>query len=165
MNHRTQNQPLLLPLGVRPAARAEIRGGAETPVLHGRADFYAHMTGALVAVELWGLPYDPTPCAENIYALHIHAGGSCTDGGGMAFSGAGGHYNPKNCPHPAHAGDLPPLFGNRGYAWQAFYTARFSVREIIGKTVIVHSRRDDFTSQPAGDAGGRIGCGVIRRLR
>ena len=117
---------------------------------------------ALMVAEFRGLPYDAAHCAENIFAMHIHAGGSCAGDGG-AFSAAGGHFDPSGCPHPAHAGDLPPLFSNRGYAFSAFYTERFSVQDIIGRTVIVHGRRDDFTSQPAGDAGSRIGCGLIER--
>ena len=52
---------------------------------------------------------------------------------------------------------------NGGYALQAFLTDRFTVRDIIGRTVIIHDGLDDFTSQPAGNAGARIACGVIRR--
>ena len=111
--------------------------------------------------ELWGLPYDSAPCTPNVYVIHTHAGGGCSGD----FFDAGGHYNPDNCPHPAHAGDMPPLFGNRGYAWQGFYTERFTPKEVVGKTVIVHDQRDDFKTQPAGDAGGRIACGVIRAYR
>ncbi|MDY3869634.1 MAG: superoxide dismutase family protein [Clostridiaceae bacterium] len=83
------------------------------------------------------------------------------DSGG-AFSNALSHYDPGSCPHPYHAGDLPPLFGNSGYAFQVFFTDRFSVREILGKTVIIHANPDDFTTQPAGKAGQRIACGEIR---
>ena len=58
---------------------------------------------------------------------------------------------------------MPPLFSNDGYALQAFLTDRFTVRDIIGRTVILHDEVDDFTSQPAGNAGERIACGVIRK--
>ena len=58
---------------------------------------------------------------------------------------------------------MPPLIANNGYAIQAFLTDRFTVREILGKTVIIHDSADDFTSQPAGNAGARIACGVIRK--
>ncbi len=148
-------------LSMHPAAHADIRGDAGHSGLRGAVRFYPYKSGSIVLAELWGLPHDAAPCAPNVYAIHIHAGGDCSDG----FMGAMGHYNPKNCPHPAHAGDMPPLFGNRGYAWQGFYTERFTPREVTGRTVIIHSERDDFTSQPAGDAGGRIGCGVIRAYR
>ena len=56
-----------------------------------------------------------------------------------------------------------PLLGNQGYAWTSFYDKRFAIDDIIGKSVVIHSRRDDFTTQPAGDSGEKIGCGVIRK--
>ena len=80
------------------------------------------------------------------------------------FAGAMTHDNPENCAHPAHAGDLPPLFGNNGRAAAAVLTDRFTVREILGKTVIVHANRDDFTTRPSGDAGTKIACGEIMRF-
>lgn len=156
-----RKKDFVLTLNRRPQARAQMRGDAQHPQLRGTVSFYACSRGTVVLAELWGLPYDASPCAPNIFAMHLHAGGSCDGHDAMAFSDAGGHYNPDGCAHPAHAGDLPPLFGNRGYAWQGCYTERFTPQEVIGKTVIVHARRDDFTSQPAGDAGERIGCGVI----
>lgn len=79
------------------------------------------------------------------------------------FAEVGKHYNPGSCPRPAHAGDLPPLFNNKGYAIQMLLTDRFTVEEIIGRTVILHSGPDDFTSQPVGNAGVKIACGVIYR--
>jgi len=149
----------------RPNARARIAGSPALPALRGIADFYALEEGLVLIASFWGLPYDAAPCANNICALHIHTGGACTGTQADPFADALGHYNPGNCPHPAHAGDLPPLFVNRGgYAWMGVYTERLTVEDIIGRTVIVHAQRDDFTSQPAGDAGARIGCGVIERL-
>ena len=56
------------------------------------------------------------------------------------------------------------LFGIKGYAWSAFYDKRFTINEIIGKSVIIHSGPDDFTTQPSGNAGTKIGCGEIRRI-
>jgi Cu-Zn family superoxide dismutase len=58
---------------------------------------------------------------------------------------------------------MPPLFGNQGYAFLMFLTDRFTAREIIGKTVIIHDKPDDFTTQPAGNSGNKIACGVIQR--
>lgn len=165
MNQRFRNKSMPTILGGLPTARANISGDAAHPLLYGNVDFFPHQSGTLVVAELWGLPHDAAKCAPNLFAMHIHAGGSCLAEHNEPFSTAGGHYNPDSCPHPAHAGDLPPLFGNDGYAWQAFYTERFDSREILGKTVIIHSQRDDFKSQPAGDAGGRIGCGVIKSWR
>ena len=80
-----------------------------------------------------------------------------------AFADAMSHYNPMGCEHPYHAGDLPPLFGSNGSALLLFLTDRFSVKEVIGKTVIIHDRPDDFTTQPSGNSGTKIACGVIRK--
>lgn len=63
----------------------------------------------------------------------------------------------------AHAGDLPPLLSCQGNAYLSVKTDRFSVNEIIGRTVVIHSNPDDFHTQPAGNAGKKIACGVIQR--
>lgn len=95
--------------------------------------------------------------------MHIHDGGSCAGrGGNKPFQLSGTHYNPNGCEHPYHAGDLPPLFSVNGIAMNAVLTNRFAVREIIGKTIIIHSGVDDFTTQPAGNSGEKIACGVIQ---
>ena len=52
--------------------------------------------------------------------------------------------------------------GNQGYAWQVFYDKRFFVDDILGRSVIIHSMTDDFSSQPSGNSGAKIGCGVIK---
>ena len=143
----------------RPDATADIFGGESNPQLRGTARFYQTPQGAVVLAEVSGLPDK----GSNIFAFHIHSGGACTGSADDPFSAAQGHYNPDNRPHPAHAGDMPPLFSNGGYALQAFLTDRFTVQEIIGRTVIIHDGVDDFTSQPAGNAGTKIACGVIRK--
>lgn len=117
----------------------------------------------MVLSEVTGLPHSGEPCGNGIFAFHIHSGSQCSGNQSDPFADALTHYDPLGCPHPHHAGDLPPLFENNGYALQLFLTQRFSVEEIIGKTVIIHASPDDFTSQPAGHAGEKIACGEIRR--
>ena len=107
--------------------------------------------------EVFGLPNIRIPQSSDFYAMHIHAGESCEKG----FTLTDGHYNPTGRLHPAHAGDLVPLLGNQGYAWTAFYDKRFTISDIMGKTVVIHRFPDDFFSQPAGNSGAQIGCGVI----
>lgn len=145
----------------RPNAWAVISGSETHPGLSGVVRFYQTRCGVLVAAEVSGLPEAGEPCGSGVFGFHIHSGARCA-GDGEPFAAAQGHYNPGDCPHPAHAGDLPPLFANCGRAFQAFLTDRFTVREIIGKTVIIHAAPDDFTTQPAGNAGKRIACGEIR---
>ena len=84
--------------------------------------------------------------------------------GMQAFPNTGNHYNPGNVPHPEHAGDLLPLLSNNGYAWMSFYTGRIDIEDIIGRSVVIHSMRDDFTTQPSGNSGDKIACGVIERM-
>lgn len=143
----------------KPDAAAWVTGNHENPQLNGLVKFY--MTpygGTLIEAEIFGLPNLKTPEAANFYAMHIHENGDCT----LPFDKTGNHYNPTKEPHPQHSGDLIPLFGNQGYAWAAFYDKRFAVPEIIGKSLIIHSMPDDFTTQPSGNSGEKIGCGVIR---
>lgn len=149
-------------LASRPQAVANIMGNSSHSGIKGSMRLFQLNNGVLAAVELFGLPAG-NKCANPIFALHIHEGESCTGNSKDAFADAKMHYNPDKCDHPYHAGDLPPLFGNNGYAFQIFFTDRFTLREVIGKTVIVHSKPDDFKTQPSGDAGEKIACGVLRR--
>ncbi len=144
-----------------PNAVAIVRGGADYPKISGRVSFYKTSRGTLVIAEINGLPHSGESCANGVFGFHIHEGGSCATSAAQAFPDVGSHYNPKNCPHPQHAGDLPPLFENRGYAWSAVLTDRFSVSDIKGRTVIIHGSPDDFKTQPSGDSGKKIACGVI----
>ena len=140
-----------------PDAVARITGGAEAPQLSGRVEFYQENGCVLVAARISGLPRESE---TGFFGFHIHQGGDCS---GVGFSGTGSHYNPAERAHPEHAGDLPPLLECRGRAYLSFRTDRFSVNDIIGRTVVIHSDPDDFHTQPAGNAGKKIACGVIRK--
>ncbi len=146
----------------RPQAMAWVQGNKEYPQMSGLVKFYAtKYGGVLIEAEIFGLPNKNTPLSTDFYAFHIHEFGNCSEG----FVHTGNHYNPTKEPHPKHAGDLVPLMGNEGYAWLSFYDTRFKIWEIIGKSVIIHIHPDDFTSQPSGNSGEKIGCGVIRSMR
>ena len=66
--------------------------------------------------------------------------------------------------HPAHSGDLAPLISGSGYAFQICYTDAFVPEEILGRTVVIHSMSDDFTSQPSGNSGTKLACGEIKSV-
>ena len=158
------SQPHLLSvLRSRPQAAAHITGSESFPGVSGIVRFYQTRAGAAVWAEICGLPRGEGPCPEQIFGFHIHEGTACTGNMEDPFADAMSHYNPNGCEHPCHAGDLPPLFGNHGFALSVFLTDRFSVDEVIGRTVIIHDHPDDFTTQPSGRSGTKIACGVIGR--
>jgi Cu-Zn family superoxide dismutase len=103
------------------------------------------------------------------HGLHIHEGADCS---GDAM-GAGGHFNPFGKPHgrpgtgERHAGDLPALKANK--QGRANISVELDVitltpgpGNIIGRSVVVHADPDDYKTQPTGNAGARLACGVIR---
>lgn len=144
-----------------PDAVATVRGSERYREINGTVSFYKTMRGTVVYAQIGGLPKECGICKNGVFAFHIHEGSECRGNGADPFAAALSHYNPCSCEHPYHAGDLPLLFEAGGMAESAFLTDRFSVDEIIGKTVIIHSGVDDFTSQPAGNAGEKIACGII----
>lgn len=143
----------------RSDAVAKIRGGMETPQLSGCVEFYQENGCVLIVARISGLP---KKSATGFFGFHIHQGERCS---GMDFPETGSHYNPTAQPHPKHAGDLPPLLECQGNAYLSVKTDRFSVNDIIGRTMVIHSDPDDFRSQPAGNAGKKIACGVICKGR
>ncbi len=148
----------------KPQAKAAVRGSADYPDIRGEVDFVQSPVGVLVTAQINGLPKGRRQCDAPIFAMHIHQGTACSGTADMPFGDALGHFDTDNCPHPYHAGDLPPLFSTDGFAWCSFLTGRFTLDSVIGRTIIIHSRPDDFTTQPSGNPGSMISCGVIRRV-
>jgi Cu-Zn family superoxide dismutase len=122
--------------------------------------------GVLLALQLKGIP-------AGEHAFHVHAVGKCE----APFTSAGGHYNPGNKKHGmmvaegAHAGDMPNLHvPASGELMVEVLNAAItlekgkpnSVFDADGSAVIVHAGKDDYKTDPTGDAGGRIVCGVIQ---
>ena len=128
------------------AAFACIRGEK----IRGTVRFCPQGQGIWVEAEVCGL-------SDGFHGFHIHAGDDCKN--------AGTHFNPTGAAHPDHAGDLLPLLSCGGKACMAFWTGRLALREVIGKTVVIHEKRDDFTTQPSGDSGAMIACGVIHNCK
>src|SRR5688500_16906267 len=104
------------------------------------------------------------------HGLHIHEVGDCSSGDGMSTKG---HFNPQNKPHAhhtsseRHAGDLPAIRGDssgrgRVSADLDIITVTPGATSVIGRGLIVHADPDDYKTQPTGNAGARIACGVIR---
>lgn len=141
-----------------PQALALVYGSNKYPDLKGTVRFYqTPYEGILIAAEFYHLPSENTD-SSSFYGFHIHENGDCSDD----FAKTGSHYNPLNQPHPKHAGDMPPLLSCNGYSFMTFYAEQLTISQVIGKSVIVHEKPDDFTTQPSGNAGNKIACGVIR---
>lgn len=147
----------------RPQAVAHIKGIPEYHHISGTVRLYQTPSGVIVSAEIAGLPHSDAPCRSTVFGFHIHSGSDCTGDMSDPLSSAMSHYDPDACDHPYHAGDLPPLFGNGGCALTAFLTDRFLVGDVIGKVIIIHDRPDDFTTQPSGNSGKKIACGIICR--
>lgn len=155
-----------LPLPQRkPQAIARLQGSEQYPKLTGTVRFYQREDGVLVLAQLNGLPFSGKVCQRGVFAFHIHAGSSCAGNNSDPFADALVHFDTQDCPHPQHSGDLPPLFATLdGRAFQAVLTDRFFLRDVVGRTVIVHASLDDLHTQPSGNAGEKIACGRIVAL-
>jgi Cu-Zn family superoxide dismutase len=151
-------------------AVAEIKGGPLAPQIRGSVFFQDVPGGVWVSVDVQGLP-EYKPAEDGFppvgpHGFHIHQFGNCMEGTPEnPFPEAGEHYNPDHQPHGNHAGDFPVLFSNQGRALMGFFTSRFRVADIVGRSVIIHENPDDYRSQPAGASGRKLACGVIRRYR
>ncbi len=126
--------------------------------VQGVITFEQTATGVKVSGSVAGL----TPGA---HGFHVHEFGDCS---APDFTSAGGHFNPGAQPHGApadakrHAGDLGNIeAGADGSATVAHTDSALKLAGAVGRAVIVHAKADDLKTQPTGDAGGRLACGVI----
>ena len=125
-----------------------------------------------VEVQVSGMPPGP-------HGIHFHAVGSCESTTAGAFAGAGAHYNPLGRQHGLdnaagpHGGDAPNFTVNAdGTGRASFTTDRVSLTDgstslfdADGSAIVIHAAADDQISQPAGNSGARIACGVVKRTR
>ena len=131
----------------------------------GSASLREEPDGVLVRLEVKGL-------APGLHAVHVHAVGKCE---GPAFASAGGHFNPTQKKHGfknadgAHAGDLPNMLvakdgSGRFEALTDAITLRagsMSVFDSDGSAIVIHATSDDYMTDPAGNSGDRVACGLI----
>ena len=149
---------------MRPRAVANVKGDEAHSGIRGKVWFYQTTYGAIVLADIMGLPKATNKCNSPIFAFHMHEGKLCAGTKQDPFAKTKTHFTPTNCPHPYHAGDLPPLFGADGNALLMVLTNKFRVRDIVGKTVVVHQNPDDFTTQPSGNSGAKIACVEIKAI-
>lgn len=150
-------------------AIAYIKGGPLAPNIKGTVYFVNVPGGTQVYVNVSGLPqYMPAAGGRpqvGPHGFHIHNNGDCSPGNAQnPFPNTGEHWNPTSQPHGNHAGDFPVLFSNNGAARMSFFTNKFKVANIIGKSIVIHESPDDYRTQPAGNSGRKLACGSIRKL-
>lgn len=127
--------------------------------ISGTVNFGKTETGTKITAQITGL-------SKGDHGFHIHQYGDCS---ALDGSSAGGHFNPDDMKHNSrdaekrHVGDM----GNLASEGEEFTTTlsyiddEIYLEEVIGRGIIIHAGQDDLTSQPSGDAGARIACGVI----
>lgn len=144
--------------GGGPAAEAVLQP-TQGNAAAGTVSYRQRPGGVQVTAEVSGL----TPGA---HGFHIHEKGDCS---APDATSAGGHFNPAGKPHgdplhgEHHAGDMPQLeAGADGRAKLVADLAGVTLESIVGRGVIVHAAPDDYKTQPTGNSGARVACGVIR---
>ena len=147
------------PAGPTASAAIEARSGS---TLAGTATFTQHDNVVHVVVEVSNAP-------QGVHAVHLHEKGDCS---APDAASAGGHFNPTGMAHgspdaPAHhAGDFGNMtVGEDGHGKLELDSTMLTVtpgdKSVVGRAIVVHAKADDMTTQPSGNAGGRIGCGVV----
>ena len=143
------------------AKNVEIKG--QDGASMGTVSFVPTPHGVLIEADLQNLP-------DGVHGFHIHETGSCEGD----FKSAGGHYNPAGADHGylaeagPHAGDMPNVTASGGIVKVTVFNPNVTMTggdapldDDDGSALMIHSGADDYASQPAGDAGSRIACGVI----
>lgn len=147
-------------------AKAIMRGGPLYPNIHGEVEFKQTRYGVEVTANIHNLPpfSRQDDLAISPFGFHIHKGDDCTAGTlGNPFPNTLEHYNPYNQPHGNHAGDFPVLMPlSNGFAYMSFLTDKFTVEQILGRALVIHQSPDDYRTQPSGNSGVKIACGIIK---
>jgi len=166
----------LVIVGILYIAQAYGDGGPQAPVSQAIAIIKSSSGSAVKGVVVFTkvqegvqVVADVDGLKPGLHGFHIHEKGDCS---ASDASSAGGHYNPTNEVHGApdalhrHIGDLGNIeadaSGHGHYDRIDKFIALEGANSIIGKSIIVHEKEDDFKTQPTGNAGGRIGCGLIQ---
>ena len=106
--------------------------------------------------------------SNSVHGYHIHQYGKCE---GSDYKSAGDHYNPQGHPHGSpneearHLGDLGNIkTGPTGESTTIFEMkiTKREIQELNGKAVVLHEKKDDFSTQPSGNSGERIACGILK---
>jgi len=170
-------------------AAAVLLGGCATAqtaaerVAAAAVDFVTPTGGSVGSAIIWQDPLGVVHVDGQVrglqpgsHGIHFHAVGRCDGAGALAFASAGAHYNPGNrkhgldAPDGPHAGDAPNLIvGSDGRGSVNFTTDRVTLtdgpatlNDADGSALVIHALGDDQVTDPSGNSGARIACGVVR---
>ncbi|MGH9441826.1 MAG: superoxide dismutase family protein [Thermoanaerobaculia bacterium] len=153
------------------AAPPAAAGPHVTAMIEGRSG--SALTGTATFTQASGAVHivvDVNNAPEGVHAVHLHEKGDCS---APDATSAGGHFNPTHMPHGSpdapnhHAGDFGNMtVGADGHGHLELDSTILTVEpgemSVAGHAVVIHAKADDMTTQPTGNAGGRIGCGVVK---
>jgi Cu-Zn family superoxide dismutase len=153
------------PDAAQESATVTLQGAPEDTDFKGTITLTPEGDGVRVVAHLEGVDQNGQ------HGFHVHETGDCSHGeGDKHFTSAGGHFNPTGAEHacpptePRHAGDLGNIEVTNGTGHLETSTNLLSLTgtsSVVGKAIILHAKADDCKTQPTGDAGDRLACGVV----
>lgn len=160
--NKDEEIPVAAPEALKATAKVVDRDGKEL----GNVEFIEGKDGVLISLDLQNVP-------AGVHGIHIHTVGKC---GRPTFESAGAHFNPTNKKHGVnnpegpHAGDLPNITPEEDGTVNLEFTSKNitlqkemvnSIFDQDGSSIVIHEKADDYVTDPAGNSGARIACGVI----
>ena len=154
--------PMETPAAAAPAMTVSLQGDPADTDFAGTVSITPEGTGVRIVADVAGVDTDGR------HGIHVHENGLCDHEGegGKHFTSAGGHFNPTGAEHacpptdPRHAGDLGNIEVSGGTGHLELSVANLTVDQLNGKALILHAGEDDCKTQPTGNSGDRLACGV-----
>ena len=144
------------------AMTVTLQGAPTDTDFSGRVEVTPEGTGVRIVADVAGVDTDGQ------HGIHVHENGQCDHEGegGQHFTSAGGHFNPTGTEHacpptdPRHAGDLGNIEVSGGTGHLELSVPNLTADQLTGKAIILHAGEDDCKTQPTGNSGDRLACGV-----
>ncbi|MEA2562066.1 MAG: superoxide dismutase, Cu-Zn family [Acidobacteriota bacterium] len=155
--------PMETPAADAAAMTVTLAGAPTDTDFTGRVEVTPEGSGVRIVADVAGVDKDGK------HGIHVHENGMCDHEGegGKPFTSAGGHFNPAGTEHacpptdPRHAGDLGNIEVSGGIGHMELSVPNLTADQLNGKAIILHAGEDDCKTQPTGNSGDRLACGVV----